>query len=214
MPSFALNSLIQTYLNVSHADQYAHGKRLTSLLRQVLAEDLIQYDIYFSEQEALQVAAGTYFAGVKQKTSTSTLIPEPIHGLWRTTATLRERFPEPNRITTTDNLFLWAKHDGRAHYQEIRRYFETLQPFAKKDGDWQRTHIHALPLEEPYFGAIGFDPHKEMRENAHLATKRLTPSVHLSTGSRWQTAIALLVNEGPKSFFHKVKQCISRRIRQ
>ena len=213
MPSFALNSLIQTYLNVSHADQYVHGKRLTSLLRQVLAEDLIQYDIYFSEQEALQVAAGTYFAGIKQKTPTSTLIPEPIHQLWRTTTTLREQFPDPNKITTIDNLLLWAKHEGREHYQEIRRYFEMLQPFAKKDGDWQRTHIHALPLEEPYFGAIGFDPHKEMGENAHLATKRLTPSIYLSAGSLWQTATAILINEGPNSFFRKVRQGISRWVR-
>jgi uncharacterized protein YbaR (Trm112 family)/SAM-dependent methyltransferase len=214
MPSFALNSLLQTYLRHSHADQYDHGRRLTSLLRQVLAEDLIQYDIYFSEEDALNVAAGTYFAGMKKKTPTSTLIPVSIREIWERVEDLRNRFPDLNQLTTTKNILLWAKSEGRKTYPEISRYLDGLQPFSKKEAwaTWQRTEIHCLPLVEPHFGAVGFDPHKSMAENAESAAVRLTSATPpFRERSLRQKARAVLANEGVGSLVGRGLRLFSRK---
>ena len=52
MPSFALDMVLGTYLNRSHVDEYKHGQRLAFLIRKILEFDLMDYDIYFSEEEA------------------------------------------------------------------------------------------------------------------------------------------------------------------
>ena len=65
MPSFGLQMVLGSYLRHSHVREFPHGQRLAHLLDQVLALDLMSYDIYFSEAEALNVAAGTYFSGCK-----------------------------------------------------------------------------------------------------------------------------------------------------
>lgn len=50
MPSFALNMVLQTYLKHSHANEYPHGERIIKLLRRVLDQNLMQYDIYFFQK--------------------------------------------------------------------------------------------------------------------------------------------------------------------
>ncbi len=159
MPSFALTNVIQTYLKVSSAEKYPHGRRLTALLRRVLEHDIMDHDIYFTEEGALQVAAGTYFAGVKQKTPQSTLIPMMIQAILHNNPTLQSRFPEINRITSVDNVLTWAKREGRAQYPEISAYLDGLTPFNKRgtESPWSREGLGEILQQEPRYGAVGFD---------------------------------------------------------
>ena len=174
MPSFAMDNIISNYLHHSKADQFEHGRRLTSELRKVLGLGLMQYDIYFSEEAALNVAAGTYFSGFKRKTPESTLVPPVVVDIWKRSGELQKRFPEINRLSTTDNILVWARNEGIHQYPELRDFFQNLQPFNKRGPEavWNRDEIKAMPLIEPNFAAIGFDPHNEMSVNAQIAESR------------------------------------------
>jgi uncharacterized protein YbaR (Trm112 family)/SAM-dependent methyltransferase len=161
MPSFALEMVLQTYLRYSHADEFPHGKRFTKLLNRILNHDLTQYDIYFfSEEEALNVAAGTYFAGIKQISLNSSLIPGVIRKAWAVDKNLQNRFPNLNQISTIDNILVWAKQEGRKQNNEIEGYLNNLQPFNKRGSEafWNREYIHSMPLLEARFGAVGVNP--------------------------------------------------------
>ena len=177
MPSFALDMVLRSYLRYTHANEYAHGRRLTRLLQQVVNHDLLQYDIYFSEAEALNVAAGTYFAGVKQAEPGVSLVPAVIRDVWRGDPALQQRFPDPNNLAQADNLLIWARDEGSRKHSEILAYLEQLVPFNKRETGttWDRSHIHSLPVVEAPFGAIGFDTHNTMAHNAHLAQGRRPP---------------------------------------
>ena len=174
MPSFALDMLVRSYLHHSQADNFDHGKKLTSQLQNLIAQDLILYDIYFSEEAALNVAAGTFFSGFKQKTPTSTLIPTAILDIWNKNIEIQERFPQINQLTVSDNILLWAKDEGKNQYTELQKFFDSLQPFNKRGPEslWNRDAIKSMPVFDAYFGAVGFDPKNSMEVNSSLAEKR------------------------------------------
>ncbi len=174
MPSFALEALLNVFLQFSHAKEYPHGQRLTSLIQKILSENLREYDIYFSEQEALIMSAGTYYAGFKQKQPDSTLIPEVIQKIWKQNDELQNRFPNLNDLTIVNNILTWARQQGREQFQEIAYMLDHLELFHKKglDHPWDRSTIKNLPLEEAHFGAIGFDPKQTMAANAQIAEAR------------------------------------------
>lgn len=180
MPSFAVGMLLRTYLHHSKAERYAHGRRLTSLLHELNALDLTQFDIYFEEDDALKVAAGTYYAGVKEVTPGSTLVPEPIREVWRRNPELQRRYPDLNQLTVTDNILTWAKTEGRRQDPAIAQYLDSIVPANKRGAGtpWDRSTVHALPLIEPVYGALGFAPGRTMDENARLARKLPQPSLY------------------------------------
>ncbi len=174
MPSFALDMVLRTYLHHTHAHAYAHGRRLTGLLHQVLDQNLMQYDIYFDEPGALNVAAGTFLAGVKQAQPGGSLVPAVVQAVWRREPALQQRFPNLNNLCVADNILLWAQREGCQQYPEIAAYLEQLVPFNKREAGsaWDRRSIRCLPVVEAPFGAIGFDPHLTMAQNAAIAEAR------------------------------------------
>ena len=174
MPSFALDMLIRTYLRYTHAREYKHGKHIANLLNTILNEDLTQYDIYFSEEEALNVAAGTFFAGIKQDSPDSTTVPEIILEIWKQNKELQYRFPNVNQLTTSNNILAWAKQEGKDHYKKIAEYLVSINQFNKRGSQspWHRSEIHNMPFVEPKFVAINFDPEAPMAENARIADLR------------------------------------------
>jgi len=171
MPSFALNMVLGSYLNYSHANEYLHGQRLTFLIRKILELNLMDYDIYFSEEEALYVAAGTYFSGIKKVTQDSTLIPKVIQRVWKDHSDINKRFNDINQLAYLDNILIWAKREGRSKFPEISEYLDNTIPFNKKGigTSSRRSKIHALGLEEAKFGAIGFNPDNNMEINSPIA---------------------------------------------
>jgi uncharacterized protein YbaR (Trm112 family)/SAM-dependent methyltransferase len=174
MPAFALDMVLRSYLKNTHAHEYPHGKYLVNLIQKIIDLDLTQFDIYFSENNALNVAAGTYFAGMKKITSTSTLIPAMLHQIWASERDLQTRFPNIADLTKADNIMAWALQTGRVQHAEIDRYLREIEPFSKHGGTkpWNREHIRSLAFEEPRFGAIGFNPDNSMSENAKIAMAR------------------------------------------
>jgi hypothetical protein len=171
MPSFALGMVIQTYLRYTQAQQYTHGKRLVKQLERIVSQDLMSHDIYFTEAAALNVAAGTYFCGIKQTTPEASLIPSVIKTVWANTPELQTRYPNPNNLTTIDNLLLWAKTEGYKTFPEIANYLGTLVPFNKREPQsaWDRSAIRSLSVMEPKFGAIGYNPDEPLSVLAQQA---------------------------------------------
>jgi hypothetical protein len=159
---------------------------LVSTIQTILDQDLRELDIYFSEQEALILAAGTYFSGYKQIKPDSTLIPKIIQKIWKQHDELQQQFPNINDLTNIDNILIWAKKQGREQYPEIAFLLDHLEPFKKKGQNypWDRSTIQNLGLEEALFGAIGFDPKLSMAANAEIAESR----------HRWPITIAQKVN--------------------
>ena len=187
MPSFALDMVLRSYLRHSHAKDYQHGKPITELLQSIINIDLTQYDIYFSEDEALNVAAGTYFSGMKQTNPNSTIIPPLIYESWKGDSNLREKFINIYDLTTTKNIMAWALREGRTQNAEIDQYLRNLHPFCKhgETATWDREYIHSLPLVEAKFGAIGFSPDEPMAINSQIALGRF--QVDLISKSTQQT---------------------------
>ena len=217
MPSFALNMVLQTYLKHSHAGEFPHGRRFTRLLKRVLDQGLTQYDIYFAEEEALNIAAGTFFAGMKQLSSNSSLIPEVIRKIWAGDQNLQNRFPNINQITTADNILVWAKQEGRVQYHEIEEFLSNLTPFNKRglEVPWSRSYIHSLPLIEPRFGAIGFNPDDSLDVKVKEAERRakFKPKPEFQDKLRpLQRALRMIKHEGLLHFIKTLISFISRRL--
>lgn len=218
MPSFALSMVLRSYLHYSKAGQYKHGRRIVNLLQALVDQDLTQFDIYFSEQAALNVAAGTYFAGVKQKTAESTLVPKIILDIRRKDDEIHQKFSTINQLTTIQNILVWAKKEGVNQYPELKEYFEGIQPFNKrgKGAVWNRDTIKSMPLAEPAFGAIGFDPMNSMDANSLIAEKMFPagklPQHPLSTIIN--RGFSVLKKEGLPAFFKKTFSFLKRRLVQ
>jgi uncharacterized protein YbaR (Trm112 family)/SAM-dependent methyltransferase len=167
MPSFALRSVLEGYLNNSKMREFA-PLRLYRKCRQILDEDLTQYDIYFDTECAAKAAAGVYFAGYKNESEHASLIPKPVLKIYHDHPQLKARFPECNDLTTKDNLLLWAKGEGAQRYPEIRSYLDSIEVFNKRDpaSHFDRTPLRELPLVEPIPGKIGADPNLSMQDQA------------------------------------------------
>jgi hypothetical protein len=169
MPGFALESVVYTYLRYTQANRFKHGQRFVKLLESVLQQDLKSYDVYFTEDAAFNSAAATYFSGLKQTTPDASLIPPVIKNIWSENSELQACYPNINDLTTADNVLVWAATEGRLAYPKIDAYLEDLPRFNKRgpDAPWDRTTIKSYPLQEPKFGAHGYDPDLSMEEQAH-----------------------------------------------
>lgn len=159
MPSFALNMILHSYLAHSRAAEFDHGRKLCDAIQTILNSNLIDYDIYFSEEAALNVAAGTYFAGYKRETDESSLVPSVLKDYVQSSDELNSRFADINDLTAPDNVMLWAAGDGQHTAPEIADYFATVVPFNKsgREDGLDRTHIRELPIASTPFGAIGYN---------------------------------------------------------
>jgi GT2 family glycosyltransferase/uncharacterized protein YbaR (Trm112 family)/SAM-dependent methyltransferase len=155
MPSFAILMLLDTYLRHTRAGDYPDGRRWKALLEHVIRSNAMWYDGYFTEQGALNVAAGTYLSGFKQEADGASLIPEPVRRVWEQDPALQARFPNVNDLTTTDNLLVWAREQGRGQHPQIDAYLRGLTPFNKRGegAPWDRSELRSWPLVEPVFGA-------------------------------------------------------------
>jgi SAM-dependent methyltransferase len=149
MPSFALQSVVSSYLSRFVARTAPELELVADLFR-VLDHPIRSFDHKFGPETAPAIAAGVYFAGVKQDRSGDTVIPAPLLELRSRNPELRSRYPEPLDLTVPDNLMVWAAREGRRSHPEIEGYFAGLSPFAKRPGVSDRTYIHGLePIGHP-----------------------------------------------------------------
>ena len=178
MPSFALNMILNSYMAHGRLDEFEHGRELKASIRRLLDSDLVNYDIYFNEEAALNVAAGTYFSGYKREAEDSSLVPAAVRDHVGNSPELAARFGDLNDLTATDNAMLWAIREGKKSAPELAKYFESVVPF-NKSGDTarlDRSHIHSLPIVDTQFGAIGFDRTAPLGAQVQSATEKASPS--------------------------------------
>lgn len=151
MPSFAIRSILQTYLLHFRADT------LQELVYRYLMEVLLMfpisnYDRKFVPDKAYTLAAGVYFAGIKQDQPGDTIIPEPIMKVYQSSPELQNRFPDPFNLIRPDNLLLWAKTEGLSN-PEISSYIQSITPFSKYPTPQSSTTRKIVPdtkILDPY----------------------------------------------------------------
>lgn len=187
MPSFAVRALLESYRrDLAFGDEH-NTRRLQHLLQQVLDLPLGTYDGYFSEDVALRTAAGTFFFGVKLPEGRSEVIPAGLQQLWKQTPTLQDRFPDIHNLGTDQNILLWAKHEGREHYQMLTQYFDSVEPFRKNTiiDDTAQQLFAAEPIIDPGVSHIP-DVAREQRAQADSEVHHTIETLHAAIRSKDQ----------------------------
>lgn len=148
MPSFAVESLLETYLSMFHPEtpiERAFVRQARHLLDDFPLHD---FDARFPPDAAFRIAAGTYFAGIKQPGGSETVLPPPVMDAYAHRADLRAAFPDPYDLTVPHNLMVWARGSGRAEHPDIARYFDDLPVFSKYADPmhpWDRSTVQQWP---------------------------------------------------------------------
>jgi SAM-dependent methyltransferase/uncharacterized protein YbaR (Trm112 family) len=146
MPSFALQSVLATYLSSFRAERAGDG-RFAELLQLVLKHPLHRYDAQIAASEVYRTAAGGYFFGMKQPSPDDTVLPRPIVDVYRRSSELQRRFAAPYDLSAPENLMTWARAEGRDRHPEIAAHFDSVRPFRKRDDarNVDRSAIRNLP---------------------------------------------------------------------
>jgi SAM-dependent methyltransferase len=134
MPSFAVEAILREYLRFFQPQSEREREFETAALN-LLAFPIREFDVRFKAEDALRIAAGVSYLGIKQPAGDETLIPEVLMSTWAKDQELRRRFPRPEALLDfkrgrMDNLFHWARAEG-ALLPHLARYFEDLVPFRK-----------------------------------------------------------------------------------
>jgi SAM-dependent methyltransferase len=182
MPSFALESVLGTYLATFRPGR-PEQERFADLVRLVLQYPLRHYDAAIDPASAFKTAAGCYFLGTKQTVPTDTTIPRPILDVYERRPELQARYPDANDLSTPQNLMIWAQTEGRALHSEIADYFATLKGFVK----WpdasrvpDRSFVRSLPLiPDPAVARLIEEPnHREMEGTGEARLRELAAATH------------------------------------
>ncbi len=147
---------------------------------------------------------------MKQLSSNSSLIPNVIRKVWALDRTLQNRFPNINQISTVDNILVWAKQEGRKQYREIEEYLRNLEPFNKRGPEalWSRLYLHSLPLIEPRFGAVGFNPDEPLNVKIMKAERRAEPEVEQRINEDLSILFDTLKTTKHKGLLYLIKRVI------
>lgn len=156
MPSAAVRMLLDSYLKWMQPSEEPDAQAFRLLLREVLDQPLSNYDSLFTEEGALNVAAGVFFFGRKRLEEPSEVVPRVVQDVWGREASVREQFPRPFDLGSVPNIMLWAKEEGRKQFSDVGEYFQSLVPFRKTaQADAASQELFAsLPVVAPTFGHI------------------------------------------------------------
>jgi len=148
MPSFALESLLRTYLALFKAESPVEIQFVKSV-RNLFRYPIRHYDAKFTQDTAFRIAAGDYFLGIKQPNSNDSVIPPAIMDIYLRTPELQAKYPNPNDLTIPNNLMIWAKTEGRNSHPEIAACFSEMRSFSKYEDPSHpvdRSKIKSLPV--------------------------------------------------------------------
>jgi uncharacterized protein YbaR (Trm112 family) len=156
MPSFAVKSILITYRQLLRHTGVASLQPLFDMLDELCQQPLGTYDQYLTEAEALQLAAGVFFFGVKSSGGTSQVIPSAIQHAWQQSPALQAQFPTMLDLGHVENIMLWAKSIGREQDPAIDACLAQATPFHKHAAidDASLQAFQAEALQEPAFGHI------------------------------------------------------------
>jgi uncharacterized protein YbaR (Trm112 family) len=151
MPSFAIESILNTYLAMFPVENSSE-QAFVDAVRKVLSFPLRYYDTKMGPDISFRLAAGTYFAGIKQPKGGESIIPDVVMEMYRQEEALQARFADPFDLTKPDNLMRWSQTEGKASHPAIASYYENLQPFLKHDDparprDRQAIRAYEMPCD-------------------------------------------------------------------
>jgi uncharacterized protein YbaR (Trm112 family)/predicted SAM-dependent methyltransferase len=150
MPSFALQMVLVTYYRrVKDVPEVAGFKRK---LEAILDDSMIDYDAYFTEEDAAFVAAGSFFFGRRQDHEKSSVIPQVLIDIWQADKALQKRIPDWRDVGKKDNLLLWAKTSSDPRVVEM---LANVEPFQKRPGVVAaRGTVRGFAVTEPKYGTL------------------------------------------------------------
>jgi uncharacterized protein YbaR (Trm112 family) len=156
MPSFAVRSILSAYRNALERIAETESAEFRQLLDRVCDSPLRAFDEKFPEGEAVRLAAGVFFFGVKLSDGPSDVLPPAVLQAWQRSADLQQRFPNPLDLGHVDNLMLWAKAAGRDADPAIAAWFSAAQTFRKTADmdDADRRVFELEPVREPAYGRV------------------------------------------------------------
>lgn len=116
MPSFAIESLLGTYLAFFQPVTQAERQAVASA-RALLAMPWREFDRHFPPEWAYTCSAGVCFYGMKGPDAAC--IPGPVRRAWARRTDLHETFPVPEDLSTEPNLVSWFAETGRGQDPEV-----------------------------------------------------------------------------------------------
>ncbi len=155
MPSFAVKSTLTIYRQLLAHE--ASLQPLFELLDQVCQQPLGTYDQYLTEGEALQLAAGVFFFGVKGNDGASDIIPPAVQRAWRQSPVLQEQFPNMLDLGHVENIITVGKINTvasktRRSMQRSRKLYHFISILLSTIAAYR--HFRQRSLQEPAFGHI------------------------------------------------------------
>jgi uncharacterized protein YbaR (Trm112 family)/SAM-dependent methyltransferase len=215
MPSFAVQNVLSAYIHHIRHPENGPAIRFIQQLEEILDQDLQSLDAYFTQQAALNLAAGTYLVGQKKLSSHPALIPPVLRDVWQRNPDLQERFPIVDQVMDPENIMIWAKREGRSQFPEIENFLSGLTPFDKGTPFDRKSAVTSFHSKKYYFSLeadIG-SPYNELI-NPPFNPKKDRNS--LLRGGGWGRPVkkgwTILKKEGFRVFLGKVLQSWSRRL--
>ena len=156
LPSAALRMVLRTYLQSMTPSDEPNVAAFRLLLHEVIEQPLGTYDGLFTEEAALNVAAGTFFFGRKVLPGPTEVIPQVVQSLWEQEPEIKTRFPDLFDLGSVPNIMLWAKGEGREQYPAIDEYFRSVLPVRKSAtvDDSGSEMFEALPVLDTHYYTI------------------------------------------------------------
>lgn len=150
MPSFAIESLLGTYLTFFKPVTDAERQAVDSA-RALLALPWRQFDQHFPPEWAYTCSADICFYDMKGRDADC--IPEPMRHAWAGRADLRQMFPVPEDLSMAPNLVSWFAETGRGQDPEVDACLDEdpLIPAASLNLaiPWSATTPGPAPLAAP-----------------------------------------------------------------
>ena len=129
MPAFGLQVLLGEWVRMCQP-KTDNDRQFLEAVRALDRFDLNSLNECFSPEDALRIASGTAFLGLKQPGGDENVVPPPAMELWQSDAELQARFPDPAALLTTlwkdepDSFVCWAATEGRKRSESLARWYE------------------------------------------------------------------------------------------
>ncbi|MAG57083.1 MAG: hypothetical protein CMJ83_12390 [Planctomycetes bacterium] len=138
MPSFAIEGLLSQYHRFFKPDT-EEGHRFVEILEQIDTLPLRDFDRCFELKDAERIAA-VVFVYVRKAVADGEagILPVAVAAAWAGDPALQERYRDPQALApdidaaVVDNMFTWARGEGRAADPAIAAWLDEVEPFTRR----------------------------------------------------------------------------------